>query len=84
MLTCSWLGGPSAGAEAVKRLQLGRWGGRGALIVIRGQLLSLGVLATGLLPLPALRAPCDQQRPEPAAMGGPGTSLGWTLHLGRV
>ena len=29
MLTCSWLGGPSAGAEAVKRLQLGRWEGAG-------------------------------------------------------
>lgn len=81
MLMCSWLGGPSAAAEAMKRLQLRRWGGRGALIVIRGQLLSLGVLATGLLPLPALRAPCVTSRGRSQlpwevlvlASGGPST-----------
>ena len=71
--------------EAMKGLQLRRWGGCGALIVICGQRLSRGVQATGLLP-PACSpgSLCDQQRQEPAAMGGPGASLRWTLHLGHV
>lgn len=72
-------------AEAMKGLQLRRWGGRGALTVICGQRLFWGVLATGLLPSACSPGSlCDQQRQKPATMGGPGTSLGWTLHLGHV
>ena len=76
MLTCSWLGGPSAAAEPLKRLQLGRWGGRGALIVIRGQLLSLGVLATGLLSGLRVTSRGSSQLPWEVlapASGGPST-----------
>lgn len=80
MLTCSWLGGPSATAEAMKRLQLRRWGGRGLSLLSAVSFFLWGFWRLACSP----GSLCDQQRQEPAAMRGPGTSLGWTLHLGRV